>query len=140
MNGIPFYVTFFAFFCLLGIPFVIAYYVINLWLNRRDPSREVRSAQKPLSAVEKSIRVIAGVLMILLAAILAGWPFFAALYLKDPEFTPKIKGAQGVLAVVFGLKEFFLLPSLLLGLGLAYIRSGRKGNRDAFTPETTEEV
>ncbi|MFH2046717.1 MAG: hypothetical protein ABIK92_16415 [Pseudomonadota bacterium] len=139
MNEIPLgvetFVLFFGIFSLVAIPLVFIIYFVNLWLNKRDPNREIRRYARPISKIEKWIRSFAGFLMIILGVIQALWPFYAIFILKEPEYLKGINFSDNIFILIFKMKQFFVLPLLLVSAGIFYIKTSRKGFRKKLTSE-----
>lgn len=121
------YVTFFAFFSLIAFPLVFIYYFVNLWLNKRNPERELKQSSRQSSKFDKTIRSSAGIGMILLGIILAIWPFFAIFIIKEPTYLTDFNFSENWLLIIWKLKLFFLLPTALISIGLFYFQTGLKG-------------
>ncbi len=121
------YVTFFCFFSIIALPIVFIYYFVNLWLNKKNPDRELKQSLRPLSKFDKVIRSSAGIGMILLGIILAGWPFFAIVILKEPMHSSDLHSSENWLSLIWKLKHAFLLPIGLISVGLFYLKTGNKG-------------
>ncbi len=125
---------FFGVFCIVAMPSVFIFYFVNLWLNKRNPEREERTLNKPLSKFGKFIRTLAGGLLIILGLILLAWPFFAINILKEPSYL-EIDLSENFLSSVTKIISYFSMVIVFISAGFFYLRTGITDKNEKATSE-----